>query len=396
MLNVSDLVRLAASGGEPDEVAARSPARFAPERRRAPVVVWNVCRHCNQSCPHCYAAASSRPSRADLSTQEAHRVIDDLADTGVRFLIFSGGEPLLRRDLFELIAHATARGIDAQLSTNGTAIDRSTARRLAEVGVRYVGVSIDGVPAFNDSYRGMSGGFALASAGLRHARAAGMRTGIRMTVTRRNEDQLDALLSHARFLRVDRFYVSHLVYAGRGRRLVGDDLSPAEARTLLLRLFYTAERQLRMEHGPKIVTGGNDSDGALLVVWTEMQYGKDAAERVRSVLRRRGGNSAGEGVVCIDDRGRVHPDQFWQDVVLGDVREQPLREILDHPMVEMLRGRAARLSGRCGQCPFLDLCRGSHRERAVARFGEPWASDPSCVLSEEDLGAPSALAGGAA
>lgn len=385
MLNVSDLIALVRSQGTADELAARTPARFAPEARRAPVVVWNVCRQCNQSCPHCYASASKKPSPTDLSSEEAHRLVDDLADTGVRILIFSGGEPLLRPDLLDLIEHARERGISPQLSTNGVLLDARMATNLAEAGVGYVGISIDGVPTFNDAYRGMVGAFGRATRGLLNARAAGMRTGLRMTVTRRNRDQVGAMVDHGRAIGVDRFYVSHLVYAGRARNLLGADLAPAESRALLVALFERAETLLEAGEKPSIVTGGNDSDGALLLSWARARHGKDAAARIASVLRRRGGNSAGEGIVCIDDRGLVHPDQFWQSAVLGDVRTQPLAEILAHPFIAELRDRKDKLTGRCATCPYLDLCRGSHRERALARFGDTWASDPSCVLSDTDI-----------
>lgn len=396
MLMVTDLIEIARSGASGSELLARAPARFSPDTRRAPVVVWNVCRQCNQSCPHCYAAASKRPSPTDLTTDEALGVVDQLADAGVRFLIFSGGEPLLRADLLDLIRRATERGISAQLSTNGTLLDRRTAHEIAEAGVRYVGISIDGIPQFNDAYRGMIGGYHRAALGLLHAQEAGVRTGLRMTITRRNARQLDAMLSRTLVLGVGRFYVSHLVYAGRGKHLMGDDLAPAESRALLEKLFERADALLDQERELRVVTGGNDSDGGLLLLWVRERYGEEAAVRVRRVLERRGGNSAGEGVVCIDDRGRVHPDQFWQSAVLGNVREQPFAEVLDHPLVGELRDRASRLEGRCQSCPFLSVCRGSHRERALARHGNPWAPDPSCVLTDEDLGAARMTEGGVA
>lgn len=396
MLMVSDLLELARSGADPDELAARAPARFAPSTRRAPVVVWNVCRHCNQTCPHCYASASRKPSPQDLSSEEAHRLIDELADSGVRFLIFSGGEPLLRADLFELVAHATTKGIAAQLSTNGVLLDEMSAKRLAAAGCRYVGISIDGRAELNDPYRGLPGSFARASAGLVHAREAGMKTGLRVTVTRRNVGEVGPLIEHAKSLGVSRFYVSHLVYAGRGRRLVAEDVSRGEARALLFGLFETADQLLSDPAAPRIVTGGNDSDGALLVLWLERHVGRGAAGRVRRALERRGGNSAGEGVLNIDDRGRVHPDQFWQEATLGDVREQPFAEILAHPLITALRDRSTRVGGRCSSCPFLSICRGSHRERALAAYGDLWGPDPACVLTDNDLIGAARVVGGTA
>ena len=193
MLPVSDLLEVARNRMSGVEAGVRAPQRFSPSGSHAPVVVWNVCIHCNMTCPHCYAAAASQPSPKDLSHAEALRVLEEMAACGVRVVVFSGGEPLLRADLFDLLSRAGELGIAAQLSTNGTGIDAAVARRLVEVGVQYVGISIDGVPAFNDAYRGLEGGSAAAVEGLRHAKAAGLRTGLRMTLSRRNVDQIGAM-----------------------------------------------------------------------------------------------------------------------------------------------------------------------------------------------------------
>jgi Fe-coproporphyrin III synthase len=385
MLMVSDLLELASGQTEASALTARAPSRFEPTGSAPFVVVWNVCRHCNMTCPHCYASAGVRPSRQDLSTEEGRTLIEELAGAGVRCLIFSGGEPLLRADVIDLMAHAREQGISPQLSSNGVLIDAPMAERLADAGVSYVGVSIDGVSAFNDAYRGLEGGFDLAVRGLRCSREAGMRTGLRMTLTRRNMAHLPALVQLARSLPVDRFYVSHLVYSGRGRRLVEDDLDREESRTLLEALFGLADRLLAEGDPLRIVTGGNDSDGPALLRWVEEAFGSEAALRIWDALERRGGNSAGERVLCIDHQGRVHPDQFWQGATLGDVRVTPFAQILAHPLRAQLQRRTALLEGRCATCPFVTLCRGSHRERALATHGNPWAPDPACVMRDAEV-----------
>lgn len=384
MLMVSDMLAVARGMVREERVRERSPDRFTP--REAPaIVVWNVCQHCDLRCPHCYVSAGTKPSSRDLDTVDAHTVIDDLADNGVKVIIFSGGEPLLRPDLFELIEHARRRGLGAQLSSSGIHLDEEIASRLAALGVGYVGISIDGTRAFNDEYRGIEGAFDRALAGVKNAHAAGMKTGVRMTLTRRNVAQMEKVLEAAEIAGADRFYVSHLVYAGRGLRLMGDDLSPSESRSLLLRLFALAEE--RLEQGAKVrfVTGSNDSDGPLLLRWIEGRHGADAASRVERLLQMRGGNSAGEKLLAIDPRGRVHPDQFWQGMTLGQLPAQPLAEILAHPMRAELRAREARLEGRCGGCRFQSLCRGSHRERALAAHGDLWAEDPACVMTDAEI-----------
>ncbi|MCP5070297.1 MAG: radical SAM protein, partial [bacterium] len=303
MLPVSDLLEVAMNMLSTAEASARAPQRFSRARPNGPVIVWNVRVHCNMTCPHCYASAGLRPSPKDLTTAEAQDLLDQMAASGVSIVIFSGGEPLLRPDLFELLAHARSLGIAPQLSSNGTLIDEGMARRLAEVGVPYVGISIDGIREFNDPYRGMEGGTEAALAGLRFANAAGMRTGMRMTLTARNVDQLEAVLDTAREVGASRFYVSHLVYSGRGRRLIDDDLPRDRARSAAVQLFEVAEKLLERGHPLRIVTGSNDSDGPLLLRWIQSRFGAAAALPVEDLLRERGGNSAGERVLNIDHLG---------------------------------------------------------------------------------------------
>jgi len=390
MLPVSDLIGIAVGRTDGDELRARAPRRFEAVVRDAPVVIWNICMHCNMHCPHCYAAAISQPSPTDLSHEEGIDLIDQLAAAGVRVVIFSGGEPLLRADCLDLIAHASRRGISPQLSTNGVLIDAEIAKRLAEAGTAYVGVSIDGVESFNDAYRGLGGGFAAALRGLENAKRASMKTGLRMTLSKRNFDQLDAMVDVARNARVDRFYVSHLVYSGRGFQVAHEDLSRLQQRSALDRLFERAESLLEAEPDFKIVTGSNDSDGVYLLRWIRARHGEAAGARVRELLLRRGGNSAGERILNIDSRGRVHPDQFWRGAVLGDIREESFATILQHRLREQLRRRVEYLTGRCAACSERALCRGSHRERALAFHRDPWASDPACVMEDAEINLPQA------
>jgi radical SAM protein with 4Fe4S-binding SPASM domain len=383
---VSDLIDVAQGRISGGDVRARASRRFGQSGEHAPIVIWNVCMHCNMTCPHCYAAAVSKPSPGDLNHDEALQLIDQMAAAGVRVVIFSGGEPLLRADLFELMAAAVAAGISPQLSTNGVLIDDDVAERLAGLGVGYVGVSVDGLQGFNDGYRGLTGGFEAALAGLRRAKAAGIRTGLRMTLTNRNVEQLDDMLDVARGVAADRFYVSHLMYSGRGFHVADDDLSRSAARSALERLFERAEGLLAAGESMRVVTGSNDSDGPFLLRWIETRYGATAAELVHELLLERGGNSAGERILNVDSSGRVHPDQFWRSAVLGDVRKDGFEAVLRHPLREQLRNRLDHLTGRCGLCSDRRLCRGSHRERALARHRDAWASDPACVMEDAEIG----------
>lgn len=385
MLPVTDLIEIAMGRSAADDVSHRAPRRFEPVTRNSPVVIWNICMHCNMHCPHCYAAAVAKPSPTDLVHEEGIDLIDQLADAGVRVVIFSGGEPLLRPDLFELLAHAKQRGISPQLSTNGVLIDGAVAKRLAEAGVGYVGISIDGVEDFNDAYRGMEGGFAAALEGLRNAKLAGMKTGLRMTLSKRNFDQLESMIGVAQDAGVNRFYLSHLVYSGRGYKVAHEDLSRKQQRSVLTWLFEKAALLIESDPEFKIVTGSNDSDGVFLLQWIGDRFGEAAGEKVRELLLLRGGNSAGERILNIDSRGRVHPDQFWRAATLGDIRKDRFEKILEHPLRDELSRRLEFLKGRCGTCSEREICRGSHRERALAFHRDAWASDPACVMEDSEI-----------
>lgn len=386
MLEISRLIAIA-RGAAP--ATPRCDARYgtAPGTgpRPVPVVVWNVCRHCNMSCPHCYAAAGAMPSPRQLTTAQGIALIDTLAAGGVRQLVFSGGEPLLRDDLLVLLRHATARGVGAHLSTNGVLIDRPIAASLRAAGVRYVGVSVDGPPEFNDPYRGLERAFERALAGLHAARDAGIKTGVRITVTGANVTHAAPMLARAAADGFDRFYVSHLVYAGRARSMRTGDVAPAQARSMLDRLFDAA---VTLDSPIELVAGGNDSAGPALVVWTRSRFGAEAAERVTRELAARGGNSAGERLLAIDHAGDVHPDQFWRSLTLGNVTRDEWDTILAHPMRTLLAGRVGRLQGRCGRCSFVHLCRGSHRERAIAVGGGTFGADPACLMTDTEIDEP--------
>ena len=386
MLPVSELLEIAQNEGSEPNPKGSTPRYSAASSRFVPVVIWNVTGHCNMTCPHCYASAALKPLPGELSTEQALRLLGEMAKAGVQVVIFSGGEPLLRQDLLTLVAEATRLGLHAQLSTNGVLIDDKTAQNMRTAGIHYVGISIDGLPGFNDPYRGLEGGFERASRGLTSAKSAGLRTGLRITLTRKNRDQLAPLLQHAARLGVDRFYVSHLLYSGRAVRLDRDDLTIEESRETLHELFEHAARGLREDSGPKLVTGGNDSDGPALLEWVRSRDGDAAASRVERMLALRGGNSAGEKIVNIDHRGEVHPDQFWRAASFGNVTERPFSEILEHPLRLQLLQREEHLRGRCRSCRYLPLCRGSHRERALSVQRNEWEADPACVMTDREIG----------
>ncbi len=376
MLRVSRLLDVARSG---------RPLGFTRPESGPFVVVWNVCRHCNLRCPHCYIAAGARPSPRDLDTAGGRRLLESIAAGGVSAVVFSGGEPLLREDLEELVAHASSLGLSAHLSTSGVLLDPRRAGSLRAAGCSYAGVSIDGPPAFHDANRGLAGAFDRALAGLEAARESGMRTGLRMTLTRASAGWIAWVADVARTARADRFYVSHLVYAGRGLALLPDVLDRPGTRRALDGLFELAGEWLAERVSTEVVTGAGEWDGAYLVHWLRGSRGEADARRVEEALRARGGNTAGEAVLSIDPDGRVHPDPFWRTASVGDLTRETLAEVLAHPKLADLRRREDLLRGRCRDCRWLDLCRGGHRARAEAATGDPWGDDPACPLSSSEI-----------
>ena len=176
-----------------------------------PIVVWNITRRCNLKCVHCYADSHND---IELKTEECLEIIDKLSSFKVPIILFSGGEPLLRKDLIDIAEYAKKNGIKCVLSTNGTLIDRDLAESLKDV-FDYVGVSLDGMKAVNDKFRGVKGAFDSAVRGLRIARDSGILTGIRFTITKYNSHELHKVLEFAYTEEIPRFCVYHLVPSGR-------------------------------------------------------------------------------------------------------------------------------------------------------------------------------------
>jgi radical SAM protein with 4Fe4S-binding SPASM domain len=359
--------------------------KSAAERR--PIVVWNVTRTCNLRCVHCYSDSYAQKYPGELTHEEAKRVIDDLVAFKVPAVLFSGGEPLTRPDLLELMEYAATSGLRVTLSTNGTLIDEPTAQWLHEIGLTYVGISLDGIGETNDLFRGKKGAFDGAVRGMRNCRAVGQKVGLRLTLTRRNCMDLHDIFNFIEAEDIQRACFYHLVYSGRGN--AADELTTAEIRRamdiILERTRTFHERGLKKE----ILTVDNHTDNAYL--YLKLRERKSArAEEVYELMKWNGGgaNSSGVGIANIDTQGNVHPDQFWQSATLGNVKQRPFSEIWSDnsiPLLAGLRNRLPLLKGRCGQCRFKEICGGSFRVRAAQVYGDPWASDPACYLTDNEI-----------
>jgi radical SAM protein with 4Fe4S-binding SPASM domain len=364
-----------------------SPGALHYTETRGPLVVWNVTRRCNLRCEHCYYDAATQSAAAgEFTREEGMNLIADLAKAGVPVLLFSGGEPLLRHELFDWGRAARDARLHPVLSTNGVLITDAVARSLADAGFGYVGVSLDGMRETNDRFRGLAGAFDAALAGLRAAMRAGLRTGVRFTVHAGNVAELPAVLDLVEAEGIPRFCLYHLVYSGRGARLRDLDLTNEQRRRLLDLIIARTLDWNRRGVESEILTVDNHADGLYITEYVRKHMPERLAE-VQRLQRLHGGCSAGTKFANIDSGGNVHPCQFWQHVSLGNVRDRAFGEIwndLTKPLLAKLKTKGANLKGeRCSRCAHQDLCCGC-RVRAEAATGDPWDDDPACYLTEKE------------
>jgi radical SAM protein with 4Fe4S-binding SPASM domain len=400
MINVTKLYAGQATTGDPLRYGEEGPARVAhghhfqshgiskSAKERRPVVVWNITRRCNLACVHCYTDSCNQDYPNELTLQEGQGLIDDLAGFGIPALLFSGGEPLIRKDLFELAEYAVKKGLRPVLSTNGTLIDAEIARKLKDLGFIYIGISLDGLRATNDRFRGVEGAFDAAMRGFRHCREVGQRVGLRLTLTRKNVQDLDGIFDFILAERIPRACFYHLVCSGRGQGMADDDLTHEESRQALDTICRRTRQAIEQGHDLDILTVDNHVDGPYIYLKL-LQESPEKAQKVKELLEWNGGGafSTGVGIGNIDFLGHVHPDQFWQDKSLGCIRERRFSHIwqdVSDPLMAGLKNRVPLLKGKCPGCRFLSMCGGSLRVRAWRAFGDPWMHDPACYLHDEE------------
>jgi heme d1 biosynthesis radical SAM protein NirJ len=364
--------------------SAPGPKRTPP----GPVVIWNLIRRCNLTCKHCYSISADKDFAGELSTPEIYGVMDDLRAFGVPVLILSGGEPLLHPDIFDIARRAREMGFYVGLSSNGTLVDAANIGRIAAIGFDYVGISLDGMRETHDKFRRKQGAFDASLRGVRLCRDAGIKIGVRFTLTQDNAHDLPALLQLVDDEGIDKFYLSHLNYAGRGNTHRGKDAFLQTTRNAMDLLFDTCWSHIQRGVVKEFVTGNNDADGVYLLHWARRRAPQQEAA-LRAKLAQWGGNSSGVNVANIDNLGHVHPDTFWWHYSLGNVRERAFSDIwrdTSDPLMAGLKAVPRRIKGRCGECAYFDVCGGNTRVRALQLTGDAWQEDPACYLSDEEIG----------
>ncbi len=376
----------------------QGPHSHSSASSRRPITVWNITRTCNLRCVHCYSDSNARRYSGELTWAEMEAVVDDLAAYQVPSLLLSGGEPMIHPRFFDLVDRATAAGLKLTISTNGTLITEEKAAKLKTAAVAYVGISLDGIGGIHDRFRRKEGAFDAAVRGFRHCHEVGQKTGLRLTLTKHNVANIERILDFIEDEEIQRVCFYHLVPAGRGSEL--QTLSPESARHAIDTLIARVERWHAAGIDRELLTVTQPADGAYLLVRMEKEN-HPKLEEARRLLGWNGGgaNSSGRGIANIDTQGDVHPDQFWQDVALGNVKQQPFSEIWEgrHPdsadRLAAIRAigklsaeeRQAKLTGPCADCQWFGVCGGGFRTRAAfANDGDLWGSDPGCYLNENE------------
>ncbi len=346
------------------------------------IAIWNFTNRCNLSCLHCYSK-STLDEVDTLTTEQIKKTILEMKDNGVKFLIFSGGEPLTRKDLFEIADFCKENGIITYLSSNGLYFTTKNVQRIVDT-FDYVGISIDGDEETHDHFRGLKGAFRETLKAVQLANATGAKVGIRFTITKETVGSLEYIFKLAEDNHIPKIYISHLVYSGRGLDNLKMDLSKEQRRKSVEFILDKAFEYYETGRDIEIVTGNMEQDAVMFLDRFAEKY-PELKEKMRERLVKWGGNSAGRKLLNINSEGDVRPDPFFP-ITVGNIIEQNFGDIWQHgELLDQLRIHPRRqISGICATCEQIDICNGGSRARAYAITGDLWSEDPSCYLTEEE------------
>lgn len=340
------------------------------------LISYAVTAKCNLRCKHCYSDSTEEPAPDELSTQEAEQLLDDLAEWGIKLLIFDGGEPLLREDFLELTRYASSKGLRVVIGSNGMLIDPEIAKRLKASGVVAVQISIDGARAeTHDWFRGEDGSFRKALEGAKACKAAGLPFQFGMTIRRGTLDEIPRMLKLAVDFGAIAAEFFDLVQVARVRREIPDEVLAPEERRKVMAWLAGAQ-----EDCPIIIRVPGCPMYTLMLQEKGTQPKHFPADLLRRIPYYGRGCAAGmpQGYLQISPNGEVHPCMLLQ-IKLGNVREESLTQIWDEsPILRKLRERSL-LEGECGQCVYRDKCAGC-RGRAYEETGNMLAADPGCWI----------------
>jgi radical SAM protein with 4Fe4S-binding SPASM domain len=379
MINISKLY--CGLAGESDDL------RYGQQNSFGPVVAFNCTSRCNLNCLHCYSSSTSNFSGSELSTAEAKQLLHQLAEANCPVVLFTGGEPLLRNDLFDLLAEAKQLPLRTVISTNGTLIDSAAAEKLAGLGVSYVGVSIDGDEPFHDAFRQSPGCFKAALAGVENCQKAGLKTGLRFTITKQNADKIPVVFDIAASANIRRICFYHLIKAGRAKNLNTYILTPQQTRHAVDSIIEKTDEFVQKKLVDEVLTVGNHADGPFLLLKMTKQKNQ-LYEKARQLLFANGGSKTGEKISSVSWDGSVHPDQFWRNYSLGNVKNKTFKQIWnnpDEPVLNKLRKKSKFADKRCLKCKWFNLCKGNFRFLGSDPSEKNWLLEPPCYLADEEI-----------
>ncbi|OOM78670.1 putative heme d1 biosynthesis radical SAM protein NirJ1 [Clostridium sp. BL-8] len=365
-------------------VEGASSEKFGVSPGKGPVISWNCTKTCNLRCKHCYASSDNKKYNDELTLSDSKRFIDDLKNFNVPALLFSGGEPLMKEDILDILNYANKKNIRSTLSTNGTLLDKDICRFLKKINLGYVGVSLDGIGTSHDEFRGVKGAFDSSLIGIRNCMEVNQKVGLRFTITKNNYKDLKDIFYLIKEEHIPRVCFYHLAYSGRGSKMTTEDISKEETREALDLIINKA-----IEFGPnvEILTVDNHAD-AVYTYLKSLEKFKDKSENILKLLKINGGNRSGMAFANVDFYGNVHPDQFTWQYTFGNVKKENFSSIWknsNHEILKGLRNRKTLLKGKCSTCKWINVCNGNFRTRAEAVYNDFWAEDPACYLTDEEI-----------
>jgi len=349
------------------------------------LVVWNFTNACNLKCKHCYQRAGIR-AIDELTTEEKFQAVEELARAGVVSIAFSGGEPLVAPDFYDVVGKVKEEGMYAALATNGTLITRKVAKKLKDVGVGYVEISLDSAkPERHDDFRGVPGSFSRALEGIKHCVDQGVFTCVATTVTQLNLHEIPDIIDLTEKLRAQRFMAFNFIPAGRGADVAEIDLSPEQREDLLKMLMNKnfSGRIQALSTAPQLARVSLQMSGGEIVAPTHMYVGGRASLDLKVLADFIGGCGAGRLYGALQPNGDVTPCVFMPELIAGNIRKSSFLDIWNrNEVMQRLRNRSL-LKGHCGNCRYKHVC-GGCRARALGYFNDVMAPDPGCIRELEE------------
>ncbi len=347
------------------------PAGHGPSQNELRLVAWETTRNCNLSCIHCRASATCGPYTGEMDSTAAFRLLDQIAEVGKPIVILTGGEPLLRKDIFDITRHGTNRGLRMVMAPNGTLVTPEIAREMKDSGIQRISISIDGESEDqHDAFRGVPGAYKGAINGINAAREAGIEFQINTTITQLNKDQIPAILDFAENIGAVALHIFLLVPTGRGKYIVDKAISAQEYEDTL-NWFYDQKQKTALQlkatcapHYYRILRQRSREEGRQVTFQT---HGLDAVTR---------GCLGGTGFCFVSHTGIVQPCGFL-DLDCGDVTKTSFADIWRHSEIFRKLRNPDNYGGKCGTCQFRKVC-GGCRARAYEACGDYLAEEPLC------------------